>query len=407
MERGQLQKTVITLISLLRLSSGSAAQGGIALQSLSQLSSEDVSSTIVRIDYRGPQDKPIPPVFFTIKGMQIDRNWTSALQSLDDLSSGDLSNAVVRITYLGDASETLPPIVFAIKGAEVAQKRVTTLQSLDDLSSRVLSTALVRIEFLGPQRGLLLPLVFTIKGRELDWRRFRAVPGLEIGDSVNAYTKLSFTVTVEDMKRFIEAAKAVVILKDETEAWLSLVVVAGSGPQQKAFHGWVSRQKAGEFFILMRNALRADPRDISIMNGGANYEAMNVLQSFGCALGLLPQVIPAKDVTNAVAVARGGLRFNFQEHRFESTVTLKNISTEPIRAPISLVVDLSSSNTSLANAHAHTCVTQPAGRAFLTLPLPTEVFKPGQILEAVLVFTGTEGEDIEFTTKVLATPGER
>ena len=78
-----------------------------------------------------------------------------------------------------------------------------------------------------------------------------------------------------------------------------------------------------------------------------------------------------------------------------------------VRAPISLVVDLSSSNTSLANAHAHTCVTQPAGRAFLTLPLPTEVFKPGQILETVLLFTGTEGEDIDFTTKVLATPGER
>jgi hypothetical protein len=157
----------------------------------------------------------------------------------------------------------------------------------------------------------------------------------------------------------------------------------------------------------MRNALRADPKDISIMNGGANYEAMNVLQSFGCALGLLPQVIPAKDVTNAVAVAHAGLRFNFQEHRFESAVTLKNISKEPIRAPISLVVDLSSSNTSLANAHAHTCVTQPAGRAFLTLPLPTDGFKPGQILETILLFTGSEGEDIEFTTKVLATPGER
>jgi len=142
------------------------------------------------------------------------------------------------------------------------------------------------------------------------------------------------------------------------------------------------------------------------MNGSANYEAMNALQSFGCALALLPKAIPAKDVTNAVAVTRGGLRFNYQEHRFESTVTLKNISNQPIRAPISLVVDLLG-NTSLTNAHGHTCVTQPAGREFITIPIPTDQFKPAQVLETILVFEGYEGEGIEFTTKVLATPGER
>jgi len=87
-------------------------------------------------------------------------------------------------------------------------------------------------------------------------------------------------------------------------------------------------------------------------------------------------------------------------------VSLRNISGEPIRAPISLVVDLSQ-NISLANAHGRTCVTTPVGREFITIPIPTEVFKPGQILETILVFTGPAGEDVEFTTKVLATPGER
>jgi len=240
----------------------------------------------------------------------------------------------------------------------------------------------------------------------MDWKRLRAVPGLEVGDWESRYTKLSFAVTIDDMKQFIEVVKSIVKPKLEEESWLSVVVVAGIGPQQKAFLGSVSRQKAGEFFILVRNALRADPKDMTIMNGAANYEAMNVLQSFGCGVGLVPQVILAKDVTNAVAVTRGGLRFDYHERRFETTVTLKNISNEPIRAPISLVVELSQ-NISLANAHAHTCVTKPAGREFITLPLPTNVFMPGQVLETVLVFTATEGEDIEFTTKVLATPGER
>jgi len=47
------------------------------------------------------------------------------------------------------------------------------------------------------------------------------------------------------------------------------------------------------------------------------------------------------------------------------------------------------------------------GREFVTIPIPTEQFKSGQTVETILVFAGSEGEDIEFTTKVLATPGER
>ena len=53
------------------------------------------------------------------------------------------------------------------------------------------------------------------------------------------------------------------------------------------------------------------------------------------------------------------------------------------------------------------CITTPVGREFVTIPIPTEQFKSGQTVETILVFAGSEGEDIEFTTKVLATPGER
>ena len=190
----------------------------------------------------------------------------------------------------------------------------------------------------------------------------------------------------------------------QTDAWLSLAVVAGRGRESKTFWGAVSRERAQEFFVLMRGALRADPEDISIINRAANYPAMNALQSYGCALGLLPAEIPAKDVTASVAVARSGLRFN-SEHRLSHS-HMTNTSNQAIRAPISLVVDLSS-NISLANAHSRTCITMPVGREFVTIPIPSELFKPGQSLETLLVFAGSEGEDIHFSTKVLATPGER
>jgi hypothetical protein len=113
----------------------------------------------------------------------------TALQSLAQLSSEDLSTTIVRIDHLGDQNGSLPPVVFTVKGREVDWDRVMMLQSPDDLSPKGLSKAIVRIQFLGAQRGLLLPLMFTIKGRELDWKRRRAVPGLDSDDSVKTYTK--------------------------------------------------------------------------------------------------------------------------------------------------------------------------------------------------------------------------
>ena len=120
-----LQKTVILLASLFSLSLGSVARWVNLLQALSHLSLEDLSTTVIRIEYDGPQNEPIPAVVFIIKGTQADPKLVSKLQSLDGISLDDLSTAVVRIAYLGDASETLPPILFAIKGTEVGQERVT------------------------------------------------------------------------------------------------------------------------------------------------------------------------------------------------------------------------------------------------------------------------------------------
>jgi hypothetical protein len=60
----------------------------------------------------------------------------------------------------------------------------------------------------------------------------------------------------------------------------------------------------------------------------------------------------------------------------------------------------------LANAHGRTCITTPVGREFVTIPIPAEQFQSGQTVETILVFfAGSEREDIEFTTEVLATPG--
>src|SRR6266853_2434142 len=164
-------------------------------------------------------------------------------------------------------------------------------------------------------------------------------------------------------------------------SWLGLTVVAGNSAPFRMFLHTFDERKANDLFVYMRGAFRADPKDIGIMNGGINSGAMARLQSFGCAIGLVSNIMPAKDVTSQFSVTRGGLRFNYQEHRFESVVTLRNISPLPVRGPISLVVDMSSGSAQLANANGHTCAISPGGRAFITLPMPQVILIAGQALE--------------------------
>ena len=66
-----------------------------------------------------------------------------------------------------------------------------------------------------------------------------------------------------------------------------------------------------------------------------------------------------------------------------------------------------SGNATLWNAHGRTCVTKPVGLEFITLPMPADVLRPQDALEITLQFRSAEMEPIEFSTKILASPGER
>lgn len=290
-----------------------------------------------------------------------------------------------------------------------AQAGPSSLEDFLRLRVEQLQTTTVYIEYLGPSSERLGPLIVTVDGRPIDLNGLRAA-GLHIEDveqKVRGGTP-SFSVSVNDLEAFLRVVGGLPQQAPDPsrEPWLQLTVVSGTVGQYRTLVRSIPKTQANDFFVLARGALRADPKDISIMNGGANLGAMRTLQSFGCALGLLPEVIPAKDVSDAVAVSRSGLRFNDNTHRFECTVTLTNKSPAAIKGPISLVLDLSM-NVSLVNANGHTCVTKPVGREFVTFAMPEAVLRPGQALEKVLEFRGGEDAGIDFSTKVLATPGER
>jgi hypothetical protein len=297
-------------------------------------------------------------------------------------------------------------LILAVPWSSVQAQDNVPLESFLSLSKEQLETVALRLEYLGPSSGLLPTVVITVEGHSVNLDAFRSLPG----GKYEVQSKPAFTVASQEMKNFLGGSISSLIKEPSEKSaapWLGLTVVAGSNaPFTRFLHTFDMRQ-ANDLFVYMRAAFRADPKDIAIINGGINGGAMARLQSFGCATGLVSNTMPAKDVTSQFIVTHGGLRFNYQEHRFESVVTLTNISPRPVRGPISLVVDMSPGSVQLANAHGHTCIMTPVGRAFITLPMPQASLNAGQVLETLIWFTDSAGEDITFSTKVVAGAGDR
>src|SRR5205814_138744 len=89
--------------------------------------------------------------------------------------------------------------VVSLSSASAAQ-RVTNLPSLSQLLSEDLSTTIVGIDY-RCEAEKSPTLFFATNGTEVDWNHLRAVPGLEISDWGNRYTRLTFTVTESLLER--------------------------------------------------------------------------------------------------------------------------------------------------------------------------------------------------------------
>ncbi len=292
-----------------------------------------------------------------------------------------------------------------------AATEVASIDRLLAMTPAELGTAQVKLSYLGPQDEPISTIVATVDGHAIDWAAFR--PWLAANDDMYQHksnpNEPSFAVQAEDVQALLRSLRPFFsrssVSKDD--AWVSFTFTVGQGASAVGIERTVDRAGAGEVFILLRNALRADPKDITLVEGRSNIQAMYTLQWWGCAQGLLPEAIPAKEVTGQVRVTTSGARWNERTRRFESTATVTNTSPQAIRGPIALVVDFTEAFIRVRNACGTTCVTTPVGREFINLPMPAEMLAPGQALETLLEFERDEQTPIQFTTKVLAGPGER
>ena len=271
-----------------------------------------------------------------------------------------------------------------------AQAQTVLPEVLLSLSDQELESGQVKFAYLGPSDKLIMALIMTVQDHAVN------------GDAS------SLIVSLAELRGVIRSIQMALGKppKRPDMPWLSAIAAAGPAGHIKGFEAQLDQSQAAECFVLMRGVLRADPKDVTLMEGKSNVNAMRTLQGWGCALGLLPQSIPAKDVSSFVRVETDGLQYNPFTKRFGTTAKLTNISNAAIQGPISLVI-YPGVNVSLANAMGNTCITTPSGREFVNVPMPGQNLEPKQTLKTVLEFEHEEGAGLLFNTRVLAGVGER
>jgi hypothetical protein len=125
------------------------------------------------------------------------------------------------------------------------------------------------------------------------------------------------------------------------------------------------------------------------------------------AVNLAP--VCAADVSGSISVKRSGYVFNFGSKLFSQKVTLTNTSASTVFGPISLALDNLSGNASLYNMSGATGCAAPLGSQYIDTSIKASVagLAPGAGVSVVLQFSNPTKAGISYTTRVLATSGER
>ena len=264
-----------------------------------------------------------------------------------------------------------------------------SLEELKDLQ--------VKITYVGPQDEPISTLIFATEEIYMDPKVFRPYHSAGIHYGNDDIAKEQIIVTPEELKAIIGTFKHVAsrAIRGLPPSFISISLYNKVGEKEYIFEDILGFDESKEFFIYFRGAL------------SENRDAQRTLQWWGCALGLLPPGIPAKDVTQQIQVETSGVIWNAKTQHYECTATLVNNSSEFFYSPISLVVD--SYPWRLARYDGTTCETKPVGFFYIHIKTPSGGLAPHEKVSVPLEFEGPvgDGEPIKLTTKVLVGSGER
>ncbi len=275
-----------------------------------------------------------------------------------------------------------------------------TFQRLVSMRPDQLQFAQIKLTYLGEQDKMIRTTIFTTPDNSADANKFFPYrrSGIFYGnDNIPVRSLAVSTQQIKSLLTELESFPYLVSQNAFDPPYLSFSILNEGDDTDQFLETILNRRQTKDLFVLLRKTFEE------------NKDAGKFFQGWGCALDLLGTKL-ALDVSEKIEVKPwGGVRFNQTTGLFEQTVTLKNISSERIPGPISLLVDFVN-HVKLSNADGLTCRLTPNGLNFLNVPLPSGrlgFFNPDELLEVVLQFDAIEDGPVQFTTKVFATDGER
>jgi hypothetical protein len=264
------------------------------------------------------------------------------------------------------------------------------------MSLEQLKSLQVKLTYVGVQNAPIATVAFTTAFNTLDLTKFKPFRRVGISYGNDDFVPVeTFNASPEEMKDIIDKVAAlptVIAGGVATKPYLSFAMLNTSGGT-KAFEAVLNKTDSAELFTKLRLALNA------------NKGGLRKLSEMACSLDIVEAERPI-DVSSKVNVTMSGVRLDRASGHFVNVATVKNISTETILGPLSLVIQLQG-NVGLFNSDGQTCGTSPQGRNFINVPLSSNTLLPGATAQVKLEFENVDQEAIKPTAKVLAGPGAR
>lgn len=282
------------------------------------------------------------------------------------------------------------------KAKNVPIQNLSPYGDFQAMSLEQLKTLQVKLTYVGVQNAAIATVAFTTVFNTLDLDKFKPFrrTGISYGndDFVPVQT---FNATPQEMKDTIDNVAALPNVTAggvASKSYLSFSMLNTSGGT-KVFEAVLNKADTSELFAKLRLALHA------------NKAGQRKISEMACALDVVEPERPV-DVNSKVNVSLSGVRLDRATGHFVNVATVKNISTENIIGPLSLVLELQG-GVNLFNSDGQTCGTSPQGRDFIDVPLTNNTLLPGATAQVKLEFENVDQEAIKAITKVLAGPGAR
>ena len=277
----------------------------------------------------------------------------------------------------------------------VPAQSFSPFSTFTSLTTQQLATFQMKLTYLGIQNKGLASLGYSVTGTAFDLGRFEPFyrPGFAYSNDMNIKTFVMSTTQAQAIITQVGQVPAVTAGGVSSNAFVSFSMSALVNGQNRVFESIVDPPAALQLFAALRTALQTVP------------PLLSTLSIMACPTGLNEPGTPL-DVTSSASVAFSGVRLDRATGQFVGTATVKNTGSSAMPTPVSLILALKGS-LKLANASGTTCLINPVGQGFVTLPLTAGLLAPGSSVTVTVRYSNPNQDPIQPVPKLVAGPGSR